>query len=182
MRRSLLIALALSLIAVGIVGFGALWAAREDGAQPSGRVGEQLAQLPAFRLPGLDGEPIDSADWQGRVVVINYWATWCPPCRTEMPYFIEAHDKYGSLGLQVVGIAIDQPNLVQDFVDVYNIDFPVMIGGVEGMKLSEKMGNRFDSLPFTAIYDRDGNAVAAQAGAISREQLYEIVAPLLDQE
>jgi thiol-disulfide isomerase/thioredoxin len=178
MKRSLWIGLALGLIALGMVGFGALWAARDQGAN-EGLVGMQEAQMPSFALPNLQGREVNSSEWQGKVVVVNFWATWCPPCREEMPHFIEAHKELGPQGLAVVAIAIDQQNLVEDFVEVYNIQFPVLMGGVEGMKIAERMGNRFDSLPFTAIYDQQGRAVAAHAGAVSRTQLYEILTPLL---
>lgn len=135
--------------------------------------------LPEFTLPDLDGKPRQHTEWNDRVLVVNFWATWCPPCREEMPRFIELQKELGDKGVTVVAIAIDDPSEVQDFVDVYEMDFPVLIGDIKGIKLSERMGNRFSSLPFTAIYDRKGNSQFSQAGEVTMAQLKDIVKPLL---
>lgn len=137
------------------------------------------ATLPAFQFPDLEGEIRQSSDWQGKVLVVNYWATWCPPCRKEMPLFVETQKRLQERGLQFVGIAIDDPHLVQDFVDVYNINFPILIGNAEAVRLSTRMGNRFESLPFTAIFDREGNTRYIQAGEVTAEVLERELEPLL---
>lgn len=144
------------------------------GNSDSGKV--QLAGggdkiLSEFSFTDLEGRVRNSKEWAGKVLVVNFWATWCPPCRKEMPLFVETQKKYADKGLQFVGIAIDDPHMVQDFYDVYGINFPVLIGDAEAIKLSNRMGNRFDSLPFTAIYDRDGNKRYIQAGEITAEAL-----------
>ena len=137
------------------------------------------ATLPAFQFPDLEGELRHSGDWQGKVLVVNYWATWCPPCRKEMPLFVETQERLQARGLQFVGIAIDDAHLVRDFVDVYGINFPILIGNADAVRLSSRMGNRFESLPFTAIFDREGNTRYIQAGEVTAEVLERELEPLL---
>ena len=141
--------------------------------------GDAEPLLPGFSFPDLAGETRQSSEWKGKVLVVNYWATWCPPCRKEMPLFIETQNRYQERGLQFVGIAIDDPHMVQDFVDVYAINFPILIGNAEAVKLSTRMGNRFESLPFTAIFDREGNSRYIQAGEVTAEVLERELEPLL---
>ena len=78
--------------------------------------GKAESQMPAFSFPNLEGKQQASGQWDGKVLVVNYWATWCPPCRKEMPLFIETQQTYAEKGVQFVGIAIDSPDMVQDFV------------------------------------------------------------------
>jgi thiol-disulfide isomerase/thioredoxin len=126
---------------------------------------------PDFELSSLQQTAVSLEDYAGQVVLVNFWATWCPPCREEMPLFVELQKRFAEQGVQFVSIAIDEPNLVRDFYDVYGINFPTMIGGVEAIKLANTLGNRFDSLPFTAIFDRNGKSHYIQAGQVSREIL-----------
>lgn len=88
-----------------------------------------------------------------------------------MPLFVELQKQFAERGVQFVSIAIDEPGLVRDFYDVYGINFPTLIGGMEAIKLANTLGNRFDSLPFTAIFDRNGNSHYIRAGQVSREIL-----------
>ena len=133
--------------------------------------GEGVEQLPEFSFPDITGGNRSSNEWRGKILVINFWATWCPPCREDMPLFVELQKQYAAQGIQFVSIAIDEPGLVRDFYDVYGINFPTMIGGVEAIKLANTLGNRFDSLPFTAIFDRNGKSHYIRAGQVTRELL-----------
>ena len=141
--------------------------------------GEGEKQLPAFSFVDLQGISRNSDEWKEKVLVVNFWATWCPPCRKEMPLFIETQKQHGERGLQFIGIAIDDPKMVEDFYDVYGINFPVLIGDAEAIKLANRMGNRFDTLPFTAIFNRKGKTIYIQAGEITRETLEKELTPLL---
>ena len=141
--------------------------------------GNGAASLPAFKLPDIDGNLRDSDEWNGKVLIVNFWATWCPPCRKEMPLFIEMQEKYGHRGIQFVAIAIDDPDMVRDFHDVYGINFPTLIGGAEAIQLANRLGNRFDSLPFTAIFDRGGKTRYIQAGEMQQAVLEQQILPLL---
>jgi thiol-disulfide isomerase/thioredoxin len=141
--------------------------------------GKAETQLPEFSFADLNGVQHSSTEWKGKVLVVNYWATWCPPCRKEMPLFIETQEAYGDKGVQFVGIAIDDPHMVQDFVDVFAINFPILLGDADAIRLSNRMGNRFDSLPFTAIFDREGKTRHVQAGEVTKEHLEKQLIPLL---
>lgn len=168
----------LLILSLLLLGLGLLAGCEQEPAKPR-LTGKAESQMPAFSFADLDGELQASSQWQGKVLVVNYWATWCPPCRKEMPLFIEAQNKYAERGVQFVGIAIDDPLMVQDFVDVYALNFPTLIGNAEAIRLSNRMGNRFDSLPFTAIFDRQGKTRFVQAGEMSREMLEKQLQPLL---
>ncbi|WP_428608516.1 TlpA family protein disulfide reductase [Sedimenticola sp.] len=173
MNRPLIWSTGLLLLTLGL-----LLGCEQERPKPK-LTGNAEAQMPAFSFANLDGEQQNSRIWQGKVIVVNYWATWCPPCRKEMPLFVETQTRYADQGVQFVGIAIDDPHMVQDFVDVYDINFPILIGNAEAIKLSNRMGNRFDSLPFTAIFDRQGKTRFIQAGEMSRRVLEQELAPLL---
>lgn len=130
-----------------------------------------LEQLPEFSFPDVDGNLRNSREWDGSVLIVNFWATWCPPCREEMPLFVETQKRLAGKGVQFVAIAIDDEDLVRDFYDVYAINFPTLLGGMEAVKLANSLGNRFDSLPFTAIFDRSGKSRYIQAGEVKRARL-----------
>jgi len=140
-------------------------------AQTMNMTGQGAEQLSEFSFPDVDGNNRNSNEWKDKILIINFWATWCPPCREEMPLFVEMQKRFAGQGVQFVSIAIDEPGLVRDFYDIYEINFPTMIGGVEAIKLANTLGNRFDSLPFTAIFDRNGNSIYIQAGQVTRETL-----------
>ena len=137
-----------------------------DHAPPQAQV-----TLPTFEFPDLDGRRRNSDTWRGRILVLNFWATWCPPCREEMPRFIAAWQAHRAQGVEVVAIAIDDPDMVRDFVDVYGIGFPVLVGGAPAVELASTLGNRFNTLPFTVIFDRQGRRRYQQVGEISAETL-----------
>ncbi|MCB1758973.1 MAG: TlpA family protein disulfide reductase [Gammaproteobacteria bacterium] len=130
-----------------------------------------LEQLPDFSFPDIDGNLRSSREWEGNVLIVNFWATWCPPCREEMPLFVETQQRLADRGVQFVAIAIDDEDLVRDFHDVYAINFPTLVGGMEAVKLANSLGNRFDSLPFTAIFDRNGKSRYIQAGEVKKATL-----------
>ena len=130
-------------------------------------------------LPDIDGKPQALAQWQGKVVVVNFWATWCAPCREEMPMFVKMQTEQGPKGLQFVGIAVDQADKVRQFADEIGMNYPALIGGYGAMELSKTMGNRLMALPFTVIVDRQGKVAHTQLGPIKEDQLAKIVGQLL---
>ena len=167
----------LLLVAAGVaawLGSAHLW---QSGGQ-GGLTGEGERTLPAFAFPDLDERQRQSGEWAGKILVINFWATWCPPCREEMPLLVDIQKAYEQKGVQVIGIAIDDPGMVRDFADVYGINFPVLIGSTDAIKLANRLGNRFDSLPFTAIFDGAGETVYVQAGRLTRQRLEAVLEDL----
>ena len=119
------------------------------------------------------------AQWQGKVMVVNFWATWCPPCIAEIPEFIKIQKQYGKQGVQFIGIAIDQKSKVQAFATETGMNYPVLLGDLAGIDLARRIGNAQGGLPYTVIVDRKGNIVTTQLGTLSTEKLEGIIKPLL---
>ena len=130
-------------------------------------------------LPDLAGRAQRLDQWRGKVVVVNFWATWCLPCRDEIPAFIRAQQKLAPQGVQIVGIAIDQLDKVKPFASEMGINYPVLIGELDAMDLTREAGNRLGGLPFTVLLDRSGKLVSSELGGITEEKLDQLVRPLL---
>lgn len=147
-----------------------------DGPEGGGR---DAATLLGVTLPDTAGTEQALAQWRGKVLVVNFWATWCAPCREEMPEFVRAQADLGGRGLQFVGIAIDSPDKVRPFVEEIGLNYPSLIGGYGAMELSKTLGNRLMALPFTVVVDRRGAIVHTQLGPLRDAQLRAIVGQLL---
>jgi thiol-disulfide isomerase/thioredoxin len=130
-------------------------------------------------LPDLAGAPQRLEQWKGKVIVINFWATWCAPCRDEIPALIKAQEQMGARGLQVVGIAIDQLDKVKPYAAEMGINYPILIGELEAIDLARQAGNELGALPFTVVLDRAGNAVRSELGRVTERKLDVLVGPLL---
>jgi len=139
----------------------------------------QNTYRPGFVLPDLEGRLRDVNEWNGRVLVVNFWATWCPPCRKEMPAFMDLQERYGKQGLQFVGIALDELDKVQDYVDTLGVEYPILVGGDKAMQVAIAYGNSFGALPYTAIIDRQGTIVAVYRGELEGEEAESVIKPLL---
>lgn len=152
--------------------FGA-WVARsllEGGAN------RDASSLLGVALPDLDGVQQPLAQWKGKLLVVNFWATWCAPCRDEMPMFVAAQKQHGPRGLQFVGVAVDEVPKVKQFASEIALNYPALIGGYGALELSRTLGNSLMALPFTIVVGRDGQVVHTQLGPLKREQLDAIVA------
>lgn len=114
-------------------------------------------QTPEFTLPDVSGRPRQLSEWNGRVRVINFWATWCEPCIREVPGLVDLQGRYGEAGLQVIGIALQEPAEVAGFIDQYGMNYPVLTGEDEVIKIAESYGNTAGVLPYTVILDREGH-------------------------
>lgn len=135
----------------------------------------------ATQLPDLDGNDQAVSQWLGKVIVVNFWATWCTPCREEIPEFIEAQKKYGDQGLMFVGIAIDQVDKVKMFSKEFGINYPVLVGSMNTWSLLEAAGNRHSALPYTVVINRSGALVENYLGRVNLKKLEKLVIPLLQQ-
>lgn len=136
-------------------------------------------RLTQFSLLDLSNKQHAIKEWEGKVLVINFWATWCPPCLKEMPEFVALQNEYKEKGLQFIGIALDETEPVKEFIDSHKITYPVLLGGDQGMAIAHDLGNVVNTVPFTVIVDKKGNIVQRQMGTLSREQLLKIIVPLL---
>ncbi len=135
--------------------------------------------LPEFTLSDLSGRQHSIKEWQGKVLVINFWATWCPPCLKEMPEFEAMQKEYSQKGLQFIGVAIDDAEPVKDFIANKKITYPILLGQDSGTQLAHSLGNIVNTVPFTVIVDKKGQVVKTHMGELSRSALLEIVTPLL---
>jgi thiol-disulfide isomerase/thioredoxin len=142
----------------------------------SGRGAEALFGV---ALPDAKGREQSIGQWKGKVLVVNFWATWCVPCREEMPEFVKAQQEFGPRGLQFVGIAVDDPAKVEAFAAELGLNYPALIGGYGAIELSRSFGNRLGALPFTIIVDRAGRINHTQLGPIKEAQLRAIIVQLL---
>ncbi len=143
---------------------------------------DALETLPAFHYVDLDGNTRQSAEWQDKIVVLNFWATWCPPCRTETPVFVELQREYQADNVQFIGIAVDDRALVQTFADTYGINYPILLGDLAAMDLSRKLGNRFEALPHTVVIAPGGKVAFQHHGGISRAELQPVLQRLIAEE
>ena len=135
--------------------------------------------LLALSLPDSAGQSQALAQWHGKVLVVNFWATWCGPCRDEMGEFVRFQKAEGAKGVQFVGIAVDQADNVRQFAKEIRLNYPALIGGLGAMQLSQSMGNELMALPFTVIVSREGKVVHRQLGPLKAPQLEQIVRKLL---
>ena len=122
-------------------------------------------------LPDLDGKQQALAQWRGKVMVVNFWATWCAPCREEMPQFVATQTREAGNGVQFVGIAVDQVDKVREFIKEIPLNYPTLIGGMGAIELSRQLGNDLAALPFTIVLDRDGRVAHTQLGPLKPARL-----------
>jgi peroxiredoxin len=132
-----------------------------------------------LELPDLAGKSQPLAQWKGKILVANYWATWCPPCRDEMPGFSRLHQRYASKGVQFVGISIDSADKVRDFQKTTPVSYPLLVGGMEAAATSADIGNPSQGLPFTAIFDRSGALHSVKLGRLKEADLEQRLQELL---
>jgi len=159
-------------ISIGTAILGERWLAHRESAAVGRTAGSaQLQSLPDFRLPDLSGREVTSSAWAGKVLVLNYWASWCPPCLREIPMMIRAQESLHERGVQFVGIALDRVEDVKSFIAEYPLNYPVLIGNPESVELSRRLGNRLQGLPFTVIFDARGRRVFSHMGELGADSL-----------
>ncbi|MBA2410133.1 MAG: TlpA family protein disulfide reductase [Gammaproteobacteria bacterium] len=137
------------------------------------------APRPAFSLPDLDGWPVSINRWDGKVILLNFWATWCPPCREEMPDFAQTQKEYRARGFQVIGVALDRPRPVAEFIKEVGAGYPQLIGRENAMAVADRYGNAYGGLPHSVLIDRDGIIRFIKAGRLSRRELIDELLQLL---
>ncbi len=134
---------------------------------------------PEFTLPDLDGQLRSISEWDGKVIALNFWATWCPPCLKEVPEFVSLQAKYQAAGLQFIGVALQRPEEVREFVAEHGMNYPVLTGELEVIKLAESYGNHIGALPYTVIIDRSGQVAHVKPGVLPTEEAESIINRLL---
>lgn len=133
--------------------------------------GSGTADLLEFGFTDLEGRGHRLTEWSGKIVVCNFWATWCAPCREEIPLLVSTRLKHASKGIEVVGIAVDSAANVREFLKSFPIEYPILLGGAEVLDLMRRAGNSSGGLPYTVILDRRGGFVDRKLGALTEREL-----------
>jgi thiol-disulfide isomerase/thioredoxin len=178
MKTSAYIAIALVAAAAGfgIYHFGVASRAREERinaaeeAQVQGQAAAVPDVLPDFTLAGIDGQPRSIRSWEGKSMIVNFWATWCAPCRREIPLLKKLQAEHGAEGFQIVGVAVDFREDVLKYAQEIGIDYPVLIGEQEGLDAVNKFGQGSLGFPFTVFTDNQQRIVLFHLGEIHPEQ------------
>ena len=130
-------------------------------------------------LTDLGGKAQTLSQWRGNVLVVNFWATWCTPCREEIPALMRIQKKYAPKNLKLVGIGIDDVAKIMDYATKMNIQYVLLVGGAESLAVSKNLGNGAEALPFTVVVDRTGKVAYTHVGALTEATLEAVLAPLL---
>lgn len=153
----------------------ALWvASRTAPPRASGEIAPGALLAATFR--DSQGQPRALGQFQGKIVVVNFWATWCAPCREEMPGFARLQARWADKNIQFVGLANDEPRRVERFGKALAIGYPLWTGGEEVGELSRRFGNRLGVLPHTVILDTQGRVLTSRVGPYSEQELAEKLA------
>jgi len=137
------------------------------------------APLFAMTLPDENGEPQALSQWQDKIIVLNFWATWCPPCREEMPELSELHTEYADQNVVVIGVALNEIAEIKEFDTENNISYPLLAAEDVGMQLAAKLGNDKSALPYTVIIKPDGSIANTYFGRITKPLLEETLLKLI---
>ena len=156
--------------------FGILFAAIAIAVAP-GKVVRQDASAPQFELKDVNGRIVRLSDYRGKVILVNFWATWCPPCRAEMPDLVKLQHQYGTEGLQIIGVSYppQKKSRVVRFAKSLKVNYPIVLG-------TRELKARYSSdetLPLTVVIDRDGKVSEIISGILLREEFDEKIKPLL---
>lgn len=175
LRRGLLIA-GLGGLAAGAGVLAHLWrlGAFDPATEPE--VGDAIL---GHRFQQLDGSQQSLTHLRGAVLIVNFWATWCTPCREEIPLFVRLQQEYAGKNLHFVGISIDQADKVAAFAKEFQINYPLVIAGMEGVELSRRAGNKAGVLPYTVVLDRQGRLATSLLGKVDEPRIRAAINPLI---
>lgn len=184
-RSWLPLVLALAAGATGYFTYQLFFADRDAGFARSRAVdlsGEPIVgqRRPDYTLGTAEGSRVSASDFDGRVVLVNFWATWCTPCREEMPMLMDLRRRHFEQGLEVVGIALDDVQRARDFAAELGIEYPILVGSTDVMATMRLYGNDSGVLPYSVLVDRDGIVRWTLLGALDAPKLRREIEALLD--
>lgn len=151
----------------GLAGVGWAWRRHALTELPN----EAMSMLWASEFESPSGEVLRLADFRGRPLVLNFWATWCPPCVEEMPLIDAFYRQNSPNGWQVLGLAIDQPSRVRQFLSQHSVSYPIGLAGLEGTELGRVLGNSQGGLPFTVVLGAQGQMKQRKLGKLSEDEV-----------
>ncbi len=178
MNRNLLQLSAIGLVSMlaGVLLFNLL---QSDTPKKESVATETLIDLHSIPLFDLTGQQTTVGDWKGNILIVNFWAPWCAPCRREVPTLIKFHRDYAQRGVRVLGIAYDSEPQVSRFAAEYQINYPMFLAGNRTAMYNAAFGNKSGSLPFTALLDRNHRILFQHSGELTASQLREQLEALL---
>jgi len=144
-----------------------------------GQEGVVGTRRPDYTLGSGSGARISAADFDGKVVLVNFWATWCKPCREEMPMLVELHHAYQDRSFQVVGIALDDVQQAREFASQLGVDYPILVGATDVMAVIRLYGNLSGVLPYSVLVDRQGIIRWTHLGELKKAELKQRIGELL---
>ncbi|MBL0945594.1 MAG: TlpA family protein disulfide reductase [Hydrogenophaga sp.] len=156
-------------VAVAAAGAGVFWAERRWRPQPV--LDGTEAEFWASRFDTPEGQPLAMAPYRGKPLLVNFWATWCPPCIEELPMLNAFQREQSAKGWQLLGLAVDRVDAVQAFLKKLPLEFPVAMTGFAGADLSRKLGNPSGGLPFTVVFGPGGGIVQRKIGQLKPDDL-----------
>ncbi len=168
MKRDPVVLIVVAMVVALMLVFGLNMARKPSAsATPTASMNNQVA--PDFALQSLDGKTVKLSDFHGKAVVLNFWATWCAPCKIEMPWFVELQKQYGPQGLQLIGIAMDDasPSDIADFAKEMGVNYPILVG-------KEAVGQSYGGIPFmpeTFYINRSGKIVDNAFGLKGKSEI-----------
>ena len=155
---------------------------RSSARIPHFNVGDNAWEGLTPPLPALNGEAYTLDHWKGKVILLNFWASWCAPCQYEIPKLIELQEKYKTEGLQIVGIGVDKEKPLRNVSRSLGINYPVLVADETlGPKLLEYWGNSAQIVPYNVVIGRDGRITYTHLGLVDQEVFMEYIHPILSQ-
>lgn len=136
----------------------------------------QAVDLASMVVKDIDAKPVGLDQWSGKVLAINFWATWCPPCRKEIPVLIETQKEFADKNVQFLGIAMDDNKAVKSYMQTTDFNYPILISDLnETIRIGQAVNYNFIALPFTVFISADGMQSKAHTGELNKEQIEEIL-------
>jgi peroxiredoxin len=156
-------------IAILFTGIGAYVGVKRFNPAPAENTA--VAALMQASLPDAKNQQRALAEWKGKTLLVNFWATWCPPCVAEMPELVELQADMADRNVQIIGIGIDSPSNIQQFAEKLQTSYPLLVAGMQGTELSRQFGNQAGGLPFTVLIGPDGQVLQTYLGRLDMKKV-----------